>query len=315
MDGLFRFVLLLAVLSALAFILKVFLPSIMELAGHWMLRLTLRSRLSAPYYTVLNNVPVPGHRGSGRIDHLVVSVYGIFVIAARHDHGSIDGLATDRQWSRTLFLSRRRFCNPLLRAEVQAGALQGFLGVGSDCFHPMVVFTGNTKLKTKMPVNVTQLGGMLPFIQVRSKKRLEYEQAAALSARLEAACRRPAGYRPGPVASRAALGLVLVAALGFSAAHLLGGDGGLLNGRLPALATPQPGTVSSPFASDTAPPSVSLPGAHSADTQTEVRQAALKCAYSAQSRSCSCVEPGGKQADLAFERCKALADVSGSMTR
>jgi hypothetical protein len=315
MDGSFRFILLLAVLSALTFILKVFLPSIRELAGHWMLRFTLKSGLHSPYYTVFNNVPLPGRSGSHRIDHVVVSVYGIFVIAARHDFGSIEGLVTDRQWTRTLFRSKRRFRNPLRRAEAQAEALQGLLGVGSDCFHPMVVFTGNTRLKTIMPVNVTQLGGLLPFIQVRSEKRLEYEQAAELSARLETACRPSGGHRPEPVASRAALGLVLVVALGLSAAHLLGGGGGLLNDSLPALATPPPSHAGSPFVSDATLPRVELPGARSADSAVKAQQAALMCAYSAESRRCSCVEPGGNKTELGFERCKALADAGGLVTR
>jgi hypothetical protein len=315
MDGLFRFVLLLAVLSALTFILKVFLPSIRELAGHWMLRLTLKSGLSSPYYTVFNNVPLPGRGGSHRIDHVVVSVYGIFVIAASHELGSIEGLMTDRRWTRTLFRSKRRFRNPLRRVEAQAGVLQGLLGVGSSCFHPMVVFTGNTRLKTKMPINVTQLGGMLPFIQVRSEKRLEYEQAAALSVRLETLCRRSGAHRPGPVASRAALGLVLVAALGFSAAHLLGGGGGPFNDSLPALATTPPNQAGSPFVSDADPPRVELPGARSADSPAIVQQGAMVCANSTDRRRCSCVESEGNKKGPAFGSCKDMANAGGPLTR
>ena len=166
--------------------------------------------------------------------------------------------------------SERRFRNPLRRAEAQAGALQRWLNLDPGCFHPLVVFTGNNRMKTKMPVNVTQAGGMLPFIQVRSEKRLEYEQAAAVSARLAAVCGPSVTRLPGPATSRAALGLALVAALGLSAAHLLSGDGGLFSDRLPALVTRPPVPAGSPFISDASPPRIDLPAARAADALASV---------------------------------------------
>ncbi len=42
-------------------------------------------------YRVLNNVTIPTPKGSSQIDHLVVSIYGIFVIETKNYNGWIYG--------------------------------------------------------------------------------------------------------------------------------------------------------------------------------------------------------------------------------
>ena len=42
-------------------------------------------------YKVLNNVTIPTPKGSSQIDHLVVSIYGIFVIETKNYNGWIYG--------------------------------------------------------------------------------------------------------------------------------------------------------------------------------------------------------------------------------
>ena len=48
-------------------------------------------RLPKDQYRVLNNVTIPTPKGSSQIDHLVVSVYGIFVIEVLSDDGDSIG--------------------------------------------------------------------------------------------------------------------------------------------------------------------------------------------------------------------------------
>ena len=48
-------------------------------------------RLPKDQYRVLNNVTIPTPKGSSQIDHVVVSVYGIFVIETKNYNGWIYG--------------------------------------------------------------------------------------------------------------------------------------------------------------------------------------------------------------------------------
>lgn len=45
------------------------------------------NRLPKDQYLVLNNVTIPTPKGSSQIDHLVVSIYGIFVIETKNYNG------------------------------------------------------------------------------------------------------------------------------------------------------------------------------------------------------------------------------------
>ena len=93
-------------------------------------------------------------------------------------------------------------------------------------FHSLVVFSGNAEIRTPMPPNVTRLGGMLPYIQVRTAELLGFEEAARVAGVLSVKCLAPVfestaehlssllqtqGSRFG--ARQALLGLVLMVSL------------------------------------------------------------------------------------------------------
>ena len=48
-------------------------------------------RLPKDQYRILNNVMIPTPQGSSQIDHLVVSIYGLFVIETKNYNGWIYG--------------------------------------------------------------------------------------------------------------------------------------------------------------------------------------------------------------------------------
>lgn len=50
-------------------------------------------------YRVLNNVTIPTLKGSSQIDHLVVSIYGIFVIETKNYNGWIYGGEHAEYWT------------------------------------------------------------------------------------------------------------------------------------------------------------------------------------------------------------------------
>ncbi len=287
MDGLFRIILLLAIVPVFALLVKIFLPSIKGLVGELLVRYTLKSSLPASYYTLFNDVTLETSRGTSQIDHIVVSTYGIFVIETKHLSGWIFGSENGEQWTRTFYRSKIRFQNPLRQNHAHIKALQELLGLDYPKFHSLVVFTGSAEFRTPMPVNVTMLGGLLPFIQVRTEPLLDYDEVASitqmirtrrltpsrailvaritsLKARERTVTRVIAQAKcfarhavTTMIAIKAATGVVIMAALLFVASQALKNVGDIFDPSQVAEASAR--SEQSPFLQNAPPPSINLP--------------------------------------------------------
>lgn len=234
MDGLLdvflRVLLWLALVACLAVLVVPALPRLKRQFGAWRVHRRLQQTLPASHYTVLRDVIVRRATAPGvdtsQIDHVVVSPYGIFVIASKQYSGWIFGAEREPHWIRVHFHARRTFQNPLRQNQEQICALQELLGLDAGMFHSLVVFSGNAEIRTPMPPNVTRLGGMLPYIQVRTAELLGFEEAARVAGVLAvkrlapgveataehmASLRQTQGSRFG--ARQALLGLVLMVSL------------------------------------------------------------------------------------------------------
>jgi restriction system protein len=254
MDGLFKVFLLLAVVSAFPILLRVFLPSFKTVVGELIVRHRLQRALPASHYTILHDVTLETDRGATQIDHVVVSPYGIFVIETRHMPGWISGSERDAQWTQTFFRSKTRIQNPLQQNSSHIKVLQQLLGLDTSKFHSLVVFTGNARFKTQMPINVTRLGGLLPFMQIRTKLLIDYDEASRIAELIES--RRLSGDLATTMAHfalpKAAAGVVLMAGLTLIASQALKNDNDVPGAAPDALA-------SSPYVQDAPAPKINLP--------------------------------------------------------
>ena len=61
------------------------------------------NRLPKDQYLVLNNVTIPTPKGSSQIDHLVVSIYGIFVIETKNYNGWIYCGEHAEYWTQNIY--------------------------------------------------------------------------------------------------------------------------------------------------------------------------------------------------------------------
>jgi len=273
MDGLLIAALLLATGSALWLLLQPAMPRLAQRFGSWRVHNLLKRSLPASHYSVFHNVVLPaGPDGSPAprcIDHVVVSPYAIFVIESRHLAGWISGSAGDAEWTRTRFLAKLTFPNPLRQAHSHSAALRDFLGLEGAGLHTLVVFTGDARFCSAMPANVTQLGGLMAFVQVRTREQLGFDEAKRVADLLKTS-------RPSPGAETAAAHLTTlrqthgsrfsarqaVLGLGLMCA-LLGAAGSLVQrlaetpGRYPSREGP---AALGPFADDSSLPRIELPG-------------------------------------------------------
>jgi hypothetical protein len=105
-------------------------------------------------YIVLNDVTLRTAKGSTQIDHVVVSIYGIFVIETKNYTGWIFGTEHGEKWIKNMYGNKYDFYNPLKQNYAHMKALEEKLDINKNNFIPIVAFSDRCTLKvnTKQPV-------------------------------------------------------------------------------------------------------------------------------------------------------------------
>ena len=111
-------------------------------------------------YRRVDNIIVPAHDGTTQIDHVLVSVYGIFVVETKNLQGWIFGSRDQSQWTQNIYGKKFRFQNPLLQNYRHTKCLSEYLRLDHDVFHSIVWFISECEFKTEMPENVLGSGFM-----------------------------------------------------------------------------------------------------------------------------------------------------------
>lgn len=165
---LYPFIIAIAVISV---VLKELKPFIHGKLGEASVR-TLLDRLPKDKYTVLNDVMLRTERGTSQIDHVVVSVYGVFVIETKNYSGWILGSENADEWTKNVYGKKFRFRNPLKQNYGHVKALEKALELPSSCFIPIVVFSMRATLKVKTSQPVVYTVKLLRTIQSYSQTML-----------------------------------------------------------------------------------------------------------------------------------------------
>ena len=106
-------------------------------------------------YKVINNVMIRKDRGTTQIDHVVISVYGIFVIETKNYKGLIFGNEYDDNWKQVIYKRSERFRNPIKQNYGHVAALKERLNLEKDLLIVSIIaFTNRASLRvnTKTPV-------------------------------------------------------------------------------------------------------------------------------------------------------------------
>ena len=120
-------------------------------------------------YTLLSGVVVPALRGMSRIDHVIVSPFGIFVLTVITQPGKVRGKERNAEWEIKSGRRRDILYNPLWENRKWVNALESHLG--PQPFIPIVVFT-QAKLKNDFGKNVIPLSRLPGVIKKYDKSRL-----------------------------------------------------------------------------------------------------------------------------------------------
>ena len=140
--------------------------------------------LDAKTYRRFHNVIVPGKSGTTQIDHLLVSVYGLFIVETKNKTGWIFGSENQAKWTQTLYKKKYSFQNPLRQTFRQKKVLSEYLKIDESIIHTVVYFVGDCTFKTPMPANVMK-SGLRRHIRQYRKLILSPEEASRIFLMLE----------------------------------------------------------------------------------------------------------------------------------
>jgi hypothetical protein len=156
------------------------IPRVKEALGEVAVNLLAKTMLNNKDYHLFRNVTLPGKDGIMRIDHVIVSPYGIFVIETKHMRGWIFGSPDHQAWTQQIHKHTSTFQNPLHQNEQHLQALADLLHVSRMKMYSVVAFVGASTFKTPMPENVTQGRGWIRFIKSRKRPLLSAEEVARI---------------------------------------------------------------------------------------------------------------------------------------
>jgi len=137
-------------------------------AGEFIVNISAKLFLDSDKYHLIKNVTLPTEDGSTQIDHIIVSVYGVFVVETKNMKGWIFGSQNQKTWTQKIYRHSSRFQNPLHQNYKHVKTLASLLNLQDEKLFSVVVFVGDSTFKTPMPENVTYGRGYIRFIKSKT---------------------------------------------------------------------------------------------------------------------------------------------------
>ena len=126
--------------------------------GESIVNFSITKNLDKNTYHLIKDVTLPSKDGTTQIDHILVSKYGLFVIETKNIMGWIFGSENQKKWTQQIYKHKNTFQNPLHQNYKHIKTLSEILNIEESKFYSVVVFTGESSFKTKMPENVLDRG-------------------------------------------------------------------------------------------------------------------------------------------------------------
>jgi hypothetical protein len=144
--------------------------------GELLVKLYLNKLKQPEYYTLHNILLETGENKTSQIDHIVISVYGIFLIETKHYKGIITGNDKDQFWIQHLGWNQYQFYNPVKQ---NAGHIRALKKILKDQYIPkyisIICFSSFTNLKATSNTPVIHLSSLLKTIQMYKYKVMKAE--------------------------------------------------------------------------------------------------------------------------------------------
>ena len=144
-------------------------------------------RLPGNQYKVLNNITFPTPNGSSQIDHLIVSIYGIFVIETKNYKGWIYGGESAEYWTQNIHGHKYQLFSPILQNAGHVKAIRRVLKEFEPLtITPIVAFSRRTRIKVKAyDAYVVYWDQVRRIIKQYDERHLSWEQVNAICDKIQ----------------------------------------------------------------------------------------------------------------------------------
>lgn len=122
-------------------------------------------KLPEESYTVINNLLIQNHGHTSQIDHIVISVYGIFVIETKTYKGWIYGGEKSEYWTQNIYGNKYQLRNPIHQNYGHIKALKNILHEYPDIpYISIIAFSRQASIGVSSDTPVLYWNQILPFI-------------------------------------------------------------------------------------------------------------------------------------------------------
>jgi len=97
--------------------------------GEFIVNTSAKLMLDKNEYHFIKNVTLPIENGTTQIDHIIISVYGVFVVETKNMKGWIFGSPNQPMWTQKIYKHSNKFQNPLHQNYKHVKALEQLLGL------------------------------------------------------------------------------------------------------------------------------------------------------------------------------------------
>ena len=117
-------------------------------------------------YSVLNNLLLQSGKYSSQIDHVVVSIYGVFVIETKYYKGWVYGGGNSEYWTQNIYGNKYHLRNPFLQNEGHIKSIKRILGYPKDVpIYSIVAFSRQARLNVDDSLPVMYWGQIPGYIR------------------------------------------------------------------------------------------------------------------------------------------------------
>lgn len=151
-------------------------PFFKEWSGEATVRFASWMMLDNDVYHPIHNIMLATPDGTTQIDHIFVSIYGIFIIETKNMKGWIFGSPNQKTWTQVTFTGKYKFQNPIRQNYKHTQAIKKLLNLREEIIIPVVVFIGDCEFKTQMPENVIKGTRFTKYIKEKQIIRMSTYQ-------------------------------------------------------------------------------------------------------------------------------------------
>lgn len=145
----------------------------------------IKRHLDPHQYWVMSDVAIRTRELTVMVDHIIVSVFGIFIIQEKDFIGTIEGQVNHSLWISKRLSKEKRFQNPLVNNRESLALLKSCYGHTDNLYHSLVIFRGKGKFKNAMPNNVRTEHDFIDYIKSKEEQIMLRDEAKLIKEQIE----------------------------------------------------------------------------------------------------------------------------------